>query len=189
MRAKSVLIPGLSLIAAAGLSLVAASFAVTAIENGSEIGIRRALDEDMHDWAEVEADGLRVVLTGTAPDEATRFEALSAAGRVVDSARVIDQMDVTPATAIAAPRFSAEILRSESGISVIGLVPQDTDRADLACRLGRIAGPDNVAEFLETASYPVPDGWDAALAYAVIALQELPRAKIHPKMRLYRCFI
>ena len=178
MRAKSVLIPGLSLIAAAGLSLVAASFAVTAIENGSEIGIRRALDEDMHDWAEVEADGLRVVLTGTAPDEATRFEALSAAGRVVDSARVIDQMDVTPATAIAAPRFSAEILRSESGISVIGLVPQDTDRADLAGRLGRIAGPDNVAEFLETASYPVPDGWDAALAYAVIALQELPRAKI-----------
>ncbi|MGR3804368.1 OmpA family protein [Marinibacterium profundimaris] len=178
MRAKTVLISTVSLAAAAGLSLVAASFAVSAIEDGSEIGIRRALDEAMFDWAEVEANGLQVILTGTAPNEATRFEALSAAGSVVDSARVIDRMDVTPTAAIAPPRFSAEILRSETGISVIGLVPQAVDRDTLARRLERIAGPDKVAEFLETASYPVPEGWEDALAYAMLALEELPRAKI-----------
>lgn len=178
MRVSKSLISGFSLLAAAGLSLVAASFAVTAIEDGSEIGIRRALDEGTYDWAEVQADGLKVILTGTAPDEAARFEALSAAGRVVDSARVIDRMDVQATAAIAPPRFSAEILRSESGVSLIGLVPQDTDIDGLAKRLGRIAGPDNVAEFLETADYPVPDGWAEAMSYAVTALESLPRAKI-----------
>ncbi|WP_428926519.1 OmpA family protein [Marinibacterium sp. SX1] len=178
MRLSTGLISGLSLAAAAGLSLVAADFAVTAIERGSETGIRRALDEATFDWAEVRADGLKVILEGTAPDEATRFDALSAAGRVVDSARVIDNMQVAATAAIAPPRFSAEILRSESGISMIGLVPHDTDRDDLGDRLGRISGPDNVADFLETASYPVPEGWDDALAYAMIALERLPRAKI-----------
>ncbi|MEM8731921.1 MAG: OmpA family protein [Pseudomonadota bacterium] len=172
------LITGVSLVFAAGLSLVAASFAVTAIENGSEIGIRRALDRASFDWAEVEADGLQVILTGTAPDEATRFDALSTAGRVIDAARVIDEMQVTPTAEIKAPRFSAEILRSASGISVIGLVPQATDRAALTGRLDRIAGSENVAEFLETASYPEPEGWNDAMSYAVTALEKLPRAKI-----------
>ena len=63
------MISGLSLVAGAGLSLVAANFAVSAIENSSEIGIRRALDEATYDWAEVEADGLKVVLTGTTPPQ------------------------------------------------------------------------------------------------------------------------
>ncbi|MAC78572.1 MAG: hypothetical protein CML66_10990 [Rhodobacteraceae bacterium] len=178
MRRSTSLITGLSLLVAAGLSLVAASFAVTAIENGSEIGIRRALDAETYDWAEVQADGLKVILTGTAPDEAARFEALSAAGRVVDSARVIDQMDVKATADIAPPRFSAEILRSESGVSLIGLVPASTDREALSKRLARVAGPDNVAEFLETANYPAPDGWAESLNYAVTALERLPRAKI-----------
>ena len=178
MRLSTGLIYGISLTLAAGTSLVAASFAVTAIENSTEIGVRRTLDENAFDWAEVQADGLQVILTGQAPSEATRFDALSAAGRVVDAARVIDQMSVTPVADIAPPRFSAEILRSESGISVIGLIPDGADRDALTKRLGRIAGPDNVAEFLETAHHPAPEGWDAAMRFAMTALDDLPRAKI-----------
>ena len=107
MRLSSLLIPTLSFAAAAGLSLVAASFAVTAVERGSEREVRRTLDVTGMHWAEVTADGLRVTLQGTAPDEATRFAAISLVGSVVDAARVIDDITVPPAAGLAPPRFSA----------------------------------------------------------------------------------
>ena len=161
----------------AGLSLLAASVAVTKVEEASEFAVRRALDLKGHDWAEVESDGLRVVLTGTAKDEATRFNALTAAGTEVDTSRVIDEMDVAPTMQLAPPRFSAEILRNDSGISVIGLIPLSEDRDALTDRLSALDdGP--VSDLMETADYPKPKGWDDALSYAVEALARLPRAKI-----------
>ncbi|MGR3760517.1 OmpA family protein [Roseobacteraceae bacterium NS-SX3] len=178
MRLSSILIPTLSFTAAAGLSFVAAGFAVTAVERSTETGIRRVLDEFGHGWAEVTADGLQVVLEGTAPDEATRFTAVSLAGGVVDAARIIDRMEVPAAEGLAPPRFSAEILRNDSGISIIGLMPASTDRAELISDLNALAGARKVADLLETAKYKAPKGWSAALAYAVEALELLPRAKI-----------
>jgi len=162
----------------AGLCLLAASFAVTKVEETSEFAVRRALDLKGHDWAEVEADGLRVVLTGTATDEATRFNALTAAGTEVDTSRVIDEMEVAPTTELAAPRFSAEILRNDSGISVIGLIPASQDREALVDRLRDLDDGGPVSDLMETADYPAPKGWDDAISYALEALNRLPRAKI-----------
>ena len=94
MRLSALLIIALTFSAAAMLSLVAANFSVKLIEENSEIGVRDALDEKGMTWAEVEADGLQVALSGTAPNEVIRFNALSTAGSVVDAARVIDLMAV-----------------------------------------------------------------------------------------------
>lgn len=163
---------------AAGLSLVAARFAVSAVEDKTEIGVRRAFDNAGDGWAEVEANGLRVILTGTAPDEAARLHAVSVAGGVVDAARIINDMDVKPTADLRPPRFSVEILRNDAGISVIGLIPTRTDRKALIGNLQGIAGADNVVDLLETADYDPPGGWSDALAYAVIALSRLPRSKI-----------
>ncbi|NOD76464.1 MULTISPECIES: OmpA family protein [unclassified Ruegeria] len=162
----------------AGLSLVAASYAVTKIEETSEFAVRRSLDLKGHDWAEVESDGLRVVLTGTAPDEATRFNALTAAGTEVETSRVIDEMEVEATSALAPPRFSAEILRNDSGISIIGLIPASEDREELIDRLRNLDRSVAVSDLMETADYPKPDGWDAAISYAIEALARLPRAKV-----------
>ncbi len=162
----------------AGLCLLAASFAVTKVEETSEFAVRRALDLKGHDWAEVHSDGLRVVLTGTATDEATRFNALTAAGTEVDTSRVIDEMEVAPTTELAAPRFSAEILRNDSGISVIGLIPASEDRDELIDRLSVLDSGGHVSDLLETADYPKPKGWDDAVSYALESLTRLPRAKI-----------
>lgn len=178
MRLSSLLVPTLTFAAAAGVCLIAASFAVSAVERNSEIAMRRALDEGNMGWAEVTADGLRVVLEGTAPDEATRFAALSLAGGVVDAARVIDDMSVTPSKGIAPPRFSAEILRNSSGISIIGLIPAASSRTNLVKQLNGLSAAGQVADLLETASYPEPKGWAVSLRYAVAALELLPRAKI-----------
>jgi len=178
MRLSSLLIPTLTFAAAAGVSLVAASFAVTVMEQNSETALRRALDEGDMGWAEVTADGLRVTMQGTAPDEATRFAALSLAGGVVDATRVIDEMSVPPSKGIAPPRFSAEILRNHSGISIIGLIPASSPRADLVNQLNSLDEAGQVADLLETARYPEPMGWSSALRYAIAALELLPRAKI-----------
>ncbi|CUK00065.1 Root adhesin [Ruegeria denitrificans] len=162
----------------AGLCLWAASFAVTKVEESSEFAVRRALDLKGHDWAEVHSDGLRVVLTGTATDEATRFNALTAAGTEVDTSRVIDEMNVAPTSQLAAPRFSAEILRNDSGISVIGLIPASQDRDALVDRLRDLGNGNQVSDLMETADYPKPKGWDDAISYALESLTRLPRAKI-----------
>ncbi len=178
MRLSSLFIVVATFVLAAALSVVAAGFAVTAIEDGSEIAVRRTLDAQEMDWAEVEANGLQVILAGTAPSEAERFRAISIVGGVVDAARIIDTMQVAAAADMMAPAFSVEILRNDAGISIIGLIPQATDRSALVRRMREISGEDKVADLLETADYPVPDGWDDAMGFAVVALSRLPRSKI-----------
>ncbi|WP_158969113.1 OmpA family protein [Chachezhania sediminis] len=178
MRISSLAIVAGAFICAAGLSLVAARFAVTVIERSSEIATRDALDFEDLGWAEVHANGLQLVLHGLAPDEAERFDAISVAGGVVDPARVIDRMTVKPAADIAPPKFSAKILRNESGISVVGLIPSATDRAGLIGRLSQIDGAATVTDLLETAAYPVPENWNDSMAFAVSALAKLPRSKV-----------
>ncbi len=163
---------------AAALCIVAAGFAVRAVEDNTEISVRQALDQNTLDWAEVQADGLRVELTGTALNEALRFRALSVVGETVDAARIIDNIDVTPTAALAAPRFSAEILRNESGISIIGLIPAETDQTKLIADLNALSKTHQVTDLLESADYLVPKGWSDALDFAVVALSHLPRSKI-----------
>lgn len=178
MRLSSILTIFLTFAAAAVLCLVAASFSVQLIEDSSEIGVRDALDEKGMTWAEVEANGLQVSLSGIAPTEAVRFSALTTAGSVVDAARVIDDMGVAAQEALAAPKFSAEILRNESGLSVIGLIPTSTDRDYVIARFASLAGSNGVTDLLETADYPAPEGWERALEFALSAMSSLPRAKV-----------
>jgi OOP family OmpA-OmpF porin len=177
MRLSSLLIIALTFFMAAVVSLVAANYSVKLIEENSEIGVRDALDEQGMTWAEVQADGLQVALAGIAPTEAVRFRALTTAGSIVDAARVIDQMEVEAQAALAPPRFSVEILRNDSGISIIGLIPTTSDREDAIARIGRLAGDVNVADLLESADYPAPTGWEDAFIFGINAMGQLPRAK------------
>ncbi|MEX0281384.1 MAG: OmpA family protein [Arenibacterium sp.] len=178
MRISSLLTVVLTFIGAAGLCLLAASFLATGVEDSTEIGVRAALDEAEHEWAEVQANGLQVIMSGTAPDEASRFAALSVVDQVVDAARIIDGMEVAPSRELAPPRFSAQILRNQSGISLIGLVPVSTDRDRLVQDLQAIVSPAPVSDLFDVADYPVPDGWKDALGFTVAALEKLPRTKI-----------
>jgi len=178
MRLSSLLTIFLTFAAAAVVSLVAANFSVSLIEDSSEIGVRDALDAKGMTWAEVEANGLQVALSGVAPTEAVRFAALTTAGTVVDAARVIDHMNVAALEAMAPPSFSVEILRNDSGLSVIGLIPTSTDRDYVIARFNSLAGSSGVTDLLEAADYPAPEGWDRAMEFALTAMSSLPRAKI-----------
>jgi len=178
MRISSYIPAALAMAAAALLAIAAATLTASLIEQASDDQVSRVLRSDGQDWAAVSVDGLQVRLEGTAPDEATRFRVLSLAGSVVDASRVIDAMQVDPGEEITPPRFSIEILRNDAGISLIGLVPGAMDRAAVAGAITEMAGGAPVTDLLEAADYPVPDGWAAALGYALDALEQLPRSKI-----------
>lgn len=168
---------GVFLIAAVACTL-AAQATVAVVEDVSVVSVQEDLVDGDMPWASVLADGLQVILEGQAPTEASRFRAISAAGRVVDASRVIDNMTVADSADIAAPEFAVEILRGDTGISIIGLIPTETDRDALDARITEIAKGAAVTDLLETADYPVPPRWRDAMSYALRALAQLPRSKI-----------
>ncbi len=178
MRLSALAATLVTFLIAGTLAFVASAYSVSMIEDSSEIGVRDALDSRGMTWAEVEADGLQVMLTGQAQSEAVRFEALTAAGTVVDSARVIDKMDVEATADLAPPRFSVELLRNDDGLSIIGLIPTETGRDNLLERVNGISGVETVSELVETAAHPAPDGWRDAIAFGLRALETLPRSKV-----------
>lgn len=163
---------------AALISALAARATVSVVEDRSAVSVRETLLDRGYDWASVIADGLQVILEGQAPTEAARFRAISAAGGIVDASRVIDNMSVLESGNITAPNFVIEILRNDSGVSLIGLIPTATDRENLATRITALAKGQPVIDLLESADYPVPDTWRPALNYALRALEMLPRSKI-----------
>ena len=178
MRLKPILIAFVSFAVLMLVIWQSASAFVRNVEDRSTIAVREALLDNGHDWASVLADGLSVIIEGEAPSEAMRFRAITAAGTVVDAARVIDAMSVKEGPRIAAPDFAIEILRNDSGVSLIGLIPLATDRDLLTRRITRAAAGQPVTDLLQTANYPIPEGWDTALDFAMTALSRLPRSKI-----------
>ncbi len=162
-----------------GLACIGAAMAaVSAIESQSETSVRATLAEGGLGWTEVSVDGLQLVLSGIAPDEAARFAAVTRAGKVVDASRIIDQMEVQAQETPEQPDFAVEILRNDDGVSLIGLVPASEDREAIAEKAARAKGDTQVTDLLEAADYPVPPTWDAALAFALEAMTQLPRSKI-----------
>lgn len=140
--------------------------------------VSNAMVVNDHTWVSVHVDGLRVELTGKAADEATRFRALSVANGIVDAERIIDSMDVVDAAAIAAPKFSVEILRNDSGVTIIGLIPASTDRAEIVTMISQLAGGTVVTDMMDSTDYPAPQYWSAALRFGLDALHNLPKSKI-----------
>ncbi|TMV78067.1 hypothetical protein FGG78_26790, partial [Thioclava sp. BHET1] len=178
MRSNQTLIALAAFVVAALLSYLGAVWSANLIERQSVRTVSHRLSLEGLDWPHVRADGLQVILTGTAPTEAARFRALTFAGSVIDAARLRDRMTVTPAKAIAPPHFSVEVLRNDDGLSLIGLVPAATGRDAIAAKLADLTRPGHLSDMLETASDTEPAGWQRALGYGLQAVRMLPHSKI-----------
>ncbi|MDZ4310785.1 MAG: OmpA family protein [Cypionkella sp.] len=165
-------------VAAGLISALVAYGAVVLVEGISTRAVKSALLTQGITYASVAADGLQIHLSGTAPNEAARYRVVNLVGGVIDSSRIRDRMEVTPIKAIEAPRFSVEMLRNDDGIQLIGLLPE-SDTLQGVKDTAQALSPDiPLSDMLETAAYPAPEGWDAALTYGLNALSMLPRSKI-----------
>lgn len=173
------LIASIASFALAGVSAVGvAVVGAQVIEDRSVAAVTTVLSLDGHTWVDVSANGLQVFLDGTAPDEAANFQAFTQAGTVVDADRVINRMTVQQTETIAPPRFSVDMLRNGEGIQLIGLVPAETGSAAVTLAIRDISDGVEVTDMVETADFPAPDTWSAALDYGLRALTELPRSKV-----------
>ena len=120
MRVPKIFWNYFSFFSAAVVSVLLATMAVDFIENTSRVQIKKELLAGGVNWADVETIGLQVFLIGNAPDEASRFNAISLAGNVVDSERLIDQMNIVDNSNIKPPNLKLEILKNKRDISVFG---------------------------------------------------------------------
>ena len=183
LRLPSTVLAALAFALAGVVMLGVAFVAALVIEMRTETVVSAGLQGAGMEWAAVTADGLQVHLTGTAPDERTRFRALNLVGTLVDSSRIRDSLEVTPATALAAPRFSVEMLRNDDGIQLIGLLPEmpeagGIDEATLVAAAEALTPGIEVDNLLEAAAWPAPETWNDALSFGIEALKVLKRSKV-----------
>ena len=155
-----------------------AAISVWMLERATQSGLTAQMQSKGLTWVKVDTDGLQVFIYGTAPDETARFAALSAAGAMVDSARIMDSITVKDAEGVQKPKFSIQALRSRGAISLVGLIPAQNTAGSLLYRAGRIEGPDRLTDLLEVADYPAPPNWDEAMGFVISALEDLPQSKI-----------
>jgi OmpA-OmpF porin, OOP family len=163
---------------AAAAALASAAFVADTVERQTRLDLEAAFAEARMDWVEVATDGLRVNLAGTAPDEPARLAALRLAGGVVNATRVNDTIEAERSAGIAAPVFRIEVLRNHDHVSVIGLVPLAQGEAAIVERLTALEAELAVADMLQSADHPVPEGWEAAVDYALEVLATLPVAQV-----------
>lgn len=183
LRLPSTALAALAFALAGLVMLGVALLAALVIETRTETVVTAGLQGAGMDWATVSSDGLQLHLTGTAPDERTRFRALNLVATLVDSSRIRNSLEVTPATALAAPRFSVEMLRNDDGIQLIGLLPElpetgGIDEATLVAAAEALAPGIEVDNLLEAAAWPAPDTWNDALSFGIEALKVLKRSKV-----------
>lgn len=164
--------------AAALAALGAAWLGVQRIETRSTDALEAALAREGHGWAEVRADGLKLLLSGTAPDEAERFAALGVAGQQVSPARLRDRIVVAPPVLPAAPELSLELLQNGAAVSLIGLVPGADWAQELVARLKALEGNTGVVDLMAHASAPAEPGWQEAVDFTVTALGLMHDSKI-----------
>ncbi|WP_240790346.1 OmpA family protein [Rhodobacter sp. SY28-1] len=173
----------LAFILAAALMFSVAFGAAKVIESRTLKVVTSKLTEAGIDWITVTTDGLQVRLTGTAPREDMRFRAVNMVGSLIDASRIRDGLDVAPTTAIEAPKFSVQMLRTEDGIQLIGLIPEEPGEGgmgetQLTEAAAALAPGTELPDMLETAGYPATETWNAALAFGLEALRKLERSKI-----------
>jgi len=173
----------LAYVLAAAVMVSVAYGAALVIESRTGKAVAARLAEAGIDWITVTTDGLQVRLTGTAPREADRFRAVNMVGALVDTSRIRDGLDVAPTRGIEAPKFSVQMLRTEDEVQLSGLIPEKPgeggmSEADLAAAAAALAQGTELPDMLETADYPAPANWNAALAFGLEALERLELSKI-----------
>ena len=160
------------------ISVATAWLAVGQIERLVGSDVHEALTSESMSWAGASVDGLKVVLSGTAPDEATRHRAQRLVTNAVDSVLVIDAMQTEQRHDPEPRELSVEFLRSEGEITVMGVVPRTVDRVEMAEEIARLTGGGKVRDLLETVDYPMPPGWRQAFGFSLEALGQLPWSRI-----------
>ena len=164
---------------AAVISVLVATAAVNFIEKTSGDQIKKELLTGGVDWADVETIGLQVFLIGNAPEEASRFDALSLAGNVVDAERLIDQMNIIDNSSIDPQTLKLEILKNGKDVSVYGIAPENFNKVAFINSLQRQTGSSGeVREFIDYSSSKADQNWAKSIRFGLSVLETVSLARL-----------
>lgn len=178
MQRLAVLYAALAFALAGAACYLVATVLSEYIERSTVAEVRETVDAEGLNWITLRADGLNLHLSGPAPSEAARFDAVRIVQTKVNAWRLNDDITVVRSDLLHEPQFSLELLRNGDGISLIGLIPQSTGRNSILDAIAKLKDGARITDMLETADHPVPAGWDDAVSYALKSLRSLPRSKI-----------
>ncbi len=149
------------------------------VERRAEAAVADRLAAGGFDWARAEADGTLVRVSGTAPDEATRFRALSEASGAMNPANIRDRIAIAASDGVEPPAYRLEIHRRGDAATVFGLVPKSPDDATpVAARLSAVGPGLAVTDLLSATADAAPEGWPAVVDLAVTAVQALDNVRV-----------
>ncbi|QHQ35935.1 OmpA family protein [Algicella marina] len=179
MRPVALAFGVLSLLASGWASWLIAGKATDYVERETEGELTAALAEAEIPWASVASDGLLVTLSGEAPSERDRFQAVEAVIAKISSSRLTDETSISTDTPPPAPKLSLQILRAEDATTLLGQVSEGRSYDMLLQALeqrGTVAPPETgMVEILDA---DAPTGWSESLALAGRAANLLDDAQI-----------
>lgn len=130
------------------------------------------------DWAEVRVDGLKIQLSGHAPDALARDLALESARATAPLASITDSMT---ASLVPLPRpepIRVEILRDDSGLTLTGRFYGDRMRARLLEEIAAAAPGLEIHDLTGINAARPGSGWGSELAIAVHAAAQVSNAYV-----------
>ncbi len=178
MHRTALLFGLISFILVAAGSYFGAIQAVDKFQQYTEERLEKAIFLSGEDWVNLRANGLRLNLTGLAPNETARFNVLESVGKFIEPTRIRDNITILEKADLTPPKFSLEALRNQDRVSLIGLIPSKSGRANIIDTIQDISNRIEVTDMLEEVDYPLPETWEAALQFGVSSLANLQRAKI-----------
>ncbi len=174
-----------------GAFVIHGPFGAPRIEASLASLAQKKLAASGHGWARAEADGQAIVLSGKAPDDKARKEAVDAAltaigpggaafGAVTkaDASAVTISLPGLETTPVASYRFDAEF--ADGKLALSGMAPSESARASL---FGAFIGAAKLTPSDATSIVPLADesAWLAAAAPAMHALSVLEEGAIRQR--------
>ncbi|MEM8553554.1 MAG: OmpA family protein [Pseudomonadota bacterium] len=174
---------GILCVAAAG-SYGGALLSVDYIEDKNSSRVARLLEQQDLDWVTTRTDGMKVILMGTAPDEAAKYRAMAVASAATNPGNIQNFITVTPPETLPRPDFDINIMRTGDSILFSGIIPGDaTTKAELVERIASLGTNIEVSDIVTTYSGPIPEGWveSSDLGLQAVAALEGVRVKVTPE--------
>lgn len=129
-------------------------------------------------WLNINVDGMRVSVSGTAPDEANGFKAISIINSIINSSLITNEIQVKRDIILPKLNYAFELLRDDDEITLVGFIPTEVKLEDLISDLTDISKNISINNLSEVVEYPFLKGRKAALNYLVKSLKILPNSKI-----------
>ena len=161
------------------VSLIASSFALVSFYEAKTLRLLKKETSDSElSWLNISIDGTSVLVSGTAPNEAGRFKAITLVSSTINSALITDKIEIKKDIILPKLDYTLELLRDDDDITLLGFLPEAIKIEDLFFDLRAISDRISINNLSETLDYATSPGWKTTLNFAVDSLRMLTNSKI-----------